>query len=34
VLFAALFVAFVVFDTVQYQPDIRAAETQAAPKGP
>ena len=32
-LFAALFVAFVVFDTTQYQPDIRAAETQAAPKG-
>ena len=33
-LFAALFVAFVVFDTVQYQPDIRAAETPIVPKGP
>lgn len=30
--FAALFVAFVVFDTTQYQPDIRAAEA-AAKKG-
>ena len=30
-LFAALFVAFVIFDTTQYQPDIRAAgQTQAA----
>jgi cytochrome c oxidase subunit 4 len=33
-LFAALFVAFVMFDTTQYQPDIRAAESQVAPKGP
>jgi len=33
-LFAALFVAFVMFDTTQYQPDIRAAETQVAPKAP
>jgi cytochrome c oxidase subunit IV len=33
-LFAALFVAFVVFDTVQYQPDIRAAETSSAGKAP
>jgi len=33
-LFAALFVAFVMFDTTQYQPDIRAAETQSAPKTP
>jgi cytochrome c oxidase subunit 4 len=32
-LFAALFVAFVMFDTIQYQPDIRAAETQAVPRG-
>ena len=28
-LFAALFVSFVVFDTVQYQPEIRAAERAA-----
>ncbi len=27
-LFAALFVAFVVFDTTQYQPDLRAREAQ------
>jgi cytochrome c oxidase subunit 4 len=32
-IFAALFVAFVMFDTIQYQPDIRAAETQVQPKG-
>lgn len=34
-LFAALFVAFVVFDTTQYQPDIRAAgqEPARAPAG-
>ncbi len=34
-LFAVLFVAFVVFDTTQYQPEIRAAEQQAgsAPAG-
>ena len=32
-LFAAFFVAFVVFDTTQYQPEIRAAEA-AAKKGP
>ncbi|MEI7704603.1 MAG: cytochrome C oxidase subunit IV family protein [Deltaproteobacteria bacterium] len=31
-LFAALFVSFVVFDTVQYQPEIRAAD-QAVRKG-
>jgi len=33
VLFAALFVTFVVFDTTQYQPDLRARErlTPAAP---
>ena len=30
-LFAALFVAFVVFDTTQYQPDLRAREAQAPP---
>ena len=29
-LFAALFVAFVVFDTTQYQPDLRAREGPAA----
>jgi cytochrome c oxidase subunit 4 len=28
--FAVLFVGFVVFDTVQYQPDVRAAEAAAA----
>jgi cytochrome c oxidase subunit IV len=28
-LFAALFVAFVVFDTTQYQPELRAREAQA-----
>ena len=33
-LFAVLFVAFVMFDTTQYQPDIRAAESQVAPKTP
>ena len=32
-LFAAFFVAFVVFDTVQYQPEIRAAEAAAVKKG-
>lgn len=33
-LFAALFVSFVVFDTVQYQPDIRAAERAAEKRAP
>ncbi len=32
-LFAVLFVAFVVFDTTRYQPDIRQAAAQAQPKG-
>jgi hypothetical protein len=30
--FAALMVAFIVFDTTQYQPAIRAHETQARPR--
>ncbi len=33
-LFAALFVSFVVFDTVQYQPQIRAAERAAETRTP
>lgn len=33
-LFAALFVSFVVFDTVQYQPEIRAAERAAEKRAP
>jgi cytochrome c oxidase subunit 4 len=33
-LFAALFVSFVVFDTVQYQPDIRAAGGAAEKRAP
>jgi cytochrome c oxidase subunit 4 len=33
-LFAALFVAFVVFDTTQYQPELRAREAQARPSAP
>ncbi len=32
-LFAVLLVSFVVFDTTQYQPDLRAREAQARPKG-
>ncbi len=32
-LFAVLFVAFVVFDTTRYQPDIRQAAAQAQSKG-
>ena len=34
VLFAVLFVAFVVFDTTQYQPAIREAAERASAKGP
>jgi len=34
VVFAVLFVAFVVFDTTQYQPSIRAAERQVQAKSP
>jgi cytochrome c oxidase subunit IV len=30
-LFAVLFAAFVVFDTVQYQPDLRASEARVVP---
>jgi len=32
--FAVLFVGFVVFDTMQYQPDLRAAAAAAAQKAP
>ena len=34
VVFAVLFVSFVVFDTTQYQPAIREAAERAAAKGP
>ncbi len=33
-LFAVLLVSFVVFDTTQYQPDLRAQETQFRANGP
>jgi cytochrome c oxidase subunit 4 len=32
VLFAALFIGFVIFDTTQYQPDVRAQQAQSAPQ--
>jgi len=34
VLFAVLLVGFVVFDTTQYQPDLRAQEARLRAKGP